>query len=49
MRAGSLGTVNFLLERFREAQAHEGTGKDCGDLAYGFGAINIAVVHERSP
>src|ERR1019366_4715106 len=49
MRAGILGTVNFLPERFGEAQAHVGGGKYGGDLAYGLGAIRIAVVHERSP
>src|ERR1017187_9982845 len=49
MRAGILGTVNFLPERFGEAQAHVGGGKYGGDLTYGFGAISVAVVHERSP
>jgi hypothetical protein len=49
MRAGILGTVNFLPERFGEAQAHVGGRKNGGDLVYGLGAISIAVVHERSP
>jgi hypothetical protein len=49
MRAGILGTVNFLPERFGEAQAHVGGRKNGGDLVYGFCAISMAVVHERSP
>ena len=49
MRAGILGTVNFLPERFGEAQAHVGGRKNGGDLVYGLGAISIAVDHERSP
>src|SRR5665811_340438 len=49
MRAGILGTVNFLLGRFGEAQAHIGGCKNGGNLADGLGAIRIAVVHERSP
>jgi hypothetical protein len=49
MRAGILGTVNFLLERFGEAKAHVGGGKNGGDLADGLSAISIAFVHERSP
>ena len=49
MRAGILGTVNFLLWSFGEAQAHVGGREDGGDLAYGFDTISMAVVHERSP
>jgi hypothetical protein len=49
MRAGILGTVNFLPERFGEAQAHVRGRKNGGDLVYGLGAISITVVHERSP
>jgi len=49
MRAGTLGTVNFLLERLGEAQAHVGGCENGGDLADGLGAISIMFVHERSP
>ena len=49
MRAGILGTVNFLLARFLEAQAHVRGCKDGGYLADGLGAIGIAFFHERSP
>ena len=48
MRAGILGTVNFLPERFGEAQAHVGGRKNGGDLVYGLGAISIAVVAPRA-
>ncbi len=49
MRAGFLGTVNFLPGRFGEAQAHVRGRKNGGDLADGLSAIISAVVHERSP
>src|SRR5262249_51533174 len=48
MRAGSLRTVNFLMKSLGKAQAQVRGGEQCGNLAYGLGAISIAVVHERS-
>src|SRR5664279_2155046 len=49
MRAGILGTVNFLPERFGEAQAHVGGRKNGVDLAYGLGAVTMGFGHWRSP
>jgi len=48
MRAGILGTVNFLLESFGEAQAEVGSRENGGDLTDGVGAISIASVHYQA-
>jgi|SRR5579872_2976617 len=41
--------VSLLIDLNAGYEHCTAAGKDCGDLAYGFGAIRIAVVHERSP